>query len=109
MPALALLPSFLKTFIVQGMTVGLVGTLLGLLGGLLLASHATEIVNGLQSLFDIQVLSSNIYFVDYLPSKILMNDLVKVCAVALGMSFIATIYPALRASKTTIAEALHYE
>ncbi len=96
-------------FIVQGMTVGLVGTLLGLLGGVLLAGHATEIVNGLQSLFDIQVLSSNIYFVDYLPSKILMNDLVKVCAVALGMSFIATIYPALRASKTTIAEALHYE
>ena len=96
-------------FIVQGMTVGLVGTLLGLLGGVLLAGHATEIVNGLQSLFEIQVLSSNIYFVDYLPSKILMNDLVKVCAVALGMSFIATIYPALRASKTTIAEALHYE
>jgi lipoprotein-releasing system permease protein len=96
-------------FIVQGMTVGIVGTLIGLVGGLILASNATSIVNSLQALFDVQVLSSNIYFVDYLPSKILLSDLVVVCAVALLMSFIATIYPAWRASKTVIAEALHYE
>lgn len=99
----------LRVFIIQGMAVGLIGTMLGLTGGLILASNATEIVNFLQYLLGVQVLSSNIYFVDYLPSKILMKDLVEVCLVALFMSFLATIYPAWRASRTVIAEALHYE
>ena len=101
--------TILWIFIVQGMMVGFVGTLIGLLGGLLLASNATSIVNTLQSWFNMQVLSSNIYFVDYLPSKILFRDLWQVCVMALLMSFVATIYPAWRASKTVIAEALHYE
>jgi len=99
----------LRIFIVQGMMVGLVGTFLGLLGGVLLASNATAIVNFFQSVFDVQLLSSNIYFVDYLPSKILFSDLWQVCAMAMLMSFAATIYPSWRASKTVIAEALHYE
>lgn len=101
--------TILWIFIVQGMTVGLIGTLMGLIGGLLLASNATSIVNFLQSLFDMQLLSSNIYFVDYLPSRILLSDLVLVCTIAILMSFAATIYPAWRASRTVIAEALHYE
>ena len=101
--------TILWIFIVQGMMVGVVGTLLGLVGGVLLASNATTIVNFLQSLFDVRLLSSNIYFVDYLPSKIIWSDLWQVCAMALLMSFVATIYPAFRASRTVIAEALHYE
>ncbi|MCW8444634.1 lipoprotein-releasing ABC transporter permease subunit [Fluoribacter gormanii] len=101
--------TILWTFIVQGMMVGIVGTLFGLIGGLLLANNATTIVNHLQTWFHFKVLSSSIYFVDYLPSKILFSDLWKVCVMALLMSFFATIYPAWRASKTVIAEALHYE
>jgi len=101
--------TILWIFIVQGMMVGFVGTLLGLVGGVILAINATTIVNSLQSLFNVQVLSSSIYFVDYLPSKIMVGDLALVCAMAMLMSFIATIYPAWRASKTVIAEALHYE
>lgn len=103
-------PSFiLSVFIVQGLTVGLAGTLGGLVAGILLAHNATAIVNHIQSFFHIQVLSSSMYFVDYLPSKILLRDIVQVGIMALSMSFIATIYPAFRASKTIIAEALHYE
>lgn len=101
--------TILSIFIVQGMMVGIVGTVLGLIGGLILAENATAIVNWLQSIFHVQVLSSSIYFVDYLPSKILWSDLWQVCTAALLMSFAATIYPAWRASKTMIAEALHYE
>lgn len=101
--------TILWIFIVQGMMVGIVGTALGLIGGLILAHNATAIVNGLQTLFHVKVLSSSIYFVDYLPSKIMLSDLVQICIAALLMSFIATIYPAWRASKTIIAEALHYE
>ncbi len=101
--------TILWTFIVQGMMVGIVGTVLGLIGGLLLADNATTIVNHLQTWFHFKVLSSSIYFVDYLPSKIMFSDIWKVCVMALLMSFLATIYPAWRASKTVIAEALHYE
>ncbi len=101
--------TILSIFIVQGMMVGIVGTGLGLAGGLLLAKNATAIVNFLQSVFQVKVLSSSIYFVDYLPSKILFKDIWQVCVMALSMSFAATIYPAWRASKTVIAEALHYE
>jgi lipoprotein-releasing system permease protein len=101
--------TILWIFIVQGMMVGLVGTAFGVAGGLLLASNAGAIVNTLQSVLGVHVLSANIYFVDYLPSKILASDIEIVCMMALSMSFIATIYPAWRASKTVIAEALHYE
>ncbi|MCA0403780.1 MAG: lipoprotein-releasing ABC transporter permease subunit [Proteobacteria bacterium] len=96
-------------FIVQGMMVGVIGTFIGLVAGIALASNVTAIVNFLQKLFNTQILSANMYFVDYLPSKILMSDLWHICLVALLMSFLATIYPAWRASKTVIAEALHYE
>lgn len=101
--------TILWIFIVQGMLVGLVGTFLGLLGGIILASNATTIVDHIQAFFNIQVLSSNMYFVNFLPSKILLKDLLQVCCAAVLMSFLATIYPAWRASRTLIAEALHYE
>ncbi len=99
----------LSIFIVQGMMVGIIGTLIGLGSGIIIAYNTTEIVNWIQSLFNVKVLSSSIYFVDYLPSKILLKDLIQVTIASLLMSFLATIYPAWRASKTVIAEALHYE
>ena len=101
--------TILWVFIIQGMLVGIVGTIMGLVGGVILAENATAIVTWLQSVVQIKVLSSSIYFVDFLPSKIMFSDLWQICVVALIMSFIATIYPAWRASKTVIAEALHYE
>jgi len=99
----------MKIFIVQGLLVGALGTLLGLIFGLLLAYNVTDIVNTLQNWLGVHVLSSSVYWVDYLPSKIMLSDIVKVCGVALLMSFVATLYPALRASKTVITEALHHE
>lgn len=96
-------------FIVQGMMIGFIGTLLGLIGGIIVASNATAIVNSVQSFFNVQLMSSNVYFVDYLPSKIEWVDLGQVCGIALLMSFLATLYPAWRASKTLIVEALQYE
>lgn len=101
--------TILRIFIVEGMMVGLVGTLIGLIGGLILAYNAATIVNALQQLLHTQLFSYNLYGAESLPSKILVGDLWKVCSVAMLMSFLATIYPAWRASKTVIAEALHYE
>ncbi|OGV28084.1 MAG: ABC transporter [Legionellales bacterium RIFCSPHIGHO2_12_FULL_35_11] len=101
--------TILWVFIVQGMMVGVIGTGFGLIGGIFLAHYATEIVAFIQAIFGVRILSSSIYFVDYLPSKILFKDIWQVSTAALLMSFLATIYPAWRASKTVIAEALHYE
>ncbi len=99
----------LMTFLVQGSFIGIIGTLLGLFFGLLLAFNATHIVDILEHLLHIKLLASNVYFVDHLPTKVYWQDVVVVCICALMMSFIATIYPAIKASKTLPSEALRYE
>ncbi|MEE9451764.1 MAG: lipoprotein-releasing ABC transporter permease subunit [Gammaproteobacteria bacterium] len=99
----------LAIFMVQGSLVGIIGTFLGLVGGLLLAYNATAIVDILQNLLQTQFLSSSVYFIDYLPSKIELTDIIKICMLALALSFLATIYPAWRASRVQPAEALRYE
>lgn len=101
--------TILQIFIVQGAVIGLAGTILGLIGGVLLASHATGIANTLQSIFGVQLLSSNLYYVDYLPSKLELSDVVEICSIAFGLSLLATLYPAWRASRVQPAEALRYE
>ncbi len=101
--------TILATFMVQGMVVGVVGTLLGLIGGVFLALHATEIVNAIQNIFHVQLLTSDVYFVNYLPSQLQSLDVIKICGIALGLSLIATIYPAWTAARTQPAEALRYE
>lgn len=96
-------------FLVQGMMVGIIGTTIGTIAGIIMALNATKLVSWLQGLFDIEVLSSNIYFVDYLPSELQWLDVVKVVLIALLMSLAATLYPARRAAKVQPAEALRYE
>ena len=99
----------MATFMVQGSVVGIVGTLLGLGGGVLLALNATAIVNFIQQLFHVRFLSERIYFINFLPSRIDWSDVWHICIIALVMSLIATLYPAWRAAKTQPAEALRYE
>lgn len=101
--------TILKTFIVQGFLVGLMGTLLGLIAGLLLAHYATAIVNEYQHIFHVQLLQSSVFFVDFLPSKIEMSDVVSVCVISILLSLIASLYPAWLAFRTQPAEALRYE
>ena len=96
-------------FITQGLTIGVAGILLGLLLGLLLAWNITGVVNGLQHYFNVDLLSSNIYYVNYLPSKILWSDVLQVVIAAFCLSLLATLYPAWRASRVSPAEALRYE
>jgi len=99
----------LKIFMIQGVVIGVIGTALGIIAGILLSLHVTELVNGLQTLFHVQLLSSDVYYVNYLPSQLQWTDVWHVCLISLGLSLLATIYPAFKAAGTQPAEALRYE
>jgi len=96
-------------FIVQGTIIGLVGTLLGAMGGILLGSNVGNIVGGIENLFGIQFLSSDVYPISDFPSHIISSDVITVCLMAFIFTVLATIYPAWKASRTEPAEALRYE
>jgi lipoprotein-releasing system permease protein len=99
----------MRIFMVQGTVIGVMGTLLGSVLGILLALTITDIIAWIEHTFGIQFLSADVYFISYLPSQLQLGDVVVIISVALGISFLATIYPAWRASRTQPAEALRYE
>ncbi|MDH0895017.1 MULTISPECIES: lipoprotein-releasing ABC transporter permease subunit [unclassified Pseudomonas] len=97
------------TFMVQGSVIGVVGTLAGGVLGVLAALNVSDAIKGLERLLGIQFLNSEVYFIDYLPSQVQVQDVALVCGAALVLSFLATLYPAWRAARTQPAEALRYE
>ncbi|MGB6977421.1 MAG: lipoprotein-releasing ABC transporter permease subunit [Gammaproteobacteria bacterium] len=99
----------MATFMVQGCIIGIVGTLLGVIGGVLLALNATTIVAHLQDLLHVQFISANVYFIDFLPSHLQWSDVWRISVIALALSLLATLYPAWQAARTQPAEALRYE
>lgn len=101
--------TILRIFIVQGVVIGVVGTLLGILLGITLALTVTDLVAWIEHTFGIQFLSADVYFISYLPSELQWGDVSQITLAALAISFVATIYPAWRASRTQPAEALRYE
>lgn len=101
--------SVMGIFVAQGFIIGIIGTLLGLLFGLLLAYNITAIAEYIQNLFNVQFVSEDVYYVSFVPSQIHQSDIVLVCSFSVIMSLLATIYPAWRAATIAPAEALRYE
>ena len=99
----------LMVFMLQGVMVGVIGTLIGIIFGVILSLNATSIVDFLQNYFQTEWLTSNAYFVDKLPSKLDVIDIIHVTLVSIGLSFLATLYPAMKAAQINPAEALRYE
>lgn len=101
--------SIMQIFIVQGAIIGLLGTLLGLIGGVIIGFNAGKIVGFFEGLLGMQILSPQIYLVSQLPSEVQAPDVITVAIIALVLAFVATLYPSWRASRINPAEALRYE
>ncbi|GGK68900.1 lipoprotein-releasing ABC transporter permease subunit [Amphritea balenae] len=99
----------MRIFMVQGTVIGVMGTMLGTLLGVVLALTVTDLIAWVENTLGIQFLSAEVYFISYLPSQLRVEDVLVITGVALSISFLATLYPAWRASKTQPAEALRYE
>jgi lipoprotein-releasing system permease protein len=101
--------SVMGIFMVQGTAIGLVGTLLGVIAGVLLAFNLEPIIAGIEGLFGIHFLDPSIYYINELPSDVHLSDVIAIAGSAFLMSVVATLYPAWRAANTQPAEALRYE
>jgi lipoprotein-releasing system permease protein len=101
--------SVMGIFMVQGIAIGLIGTILGLIGGVSLALNLDVVVPFLEHLFGIQFMSPDVYLISDVPSDLLWSDVTAIAMVAFGLAVLATLYPAWRASRTQPAEALRYE
>ncbi|BEI36833.1 lipoprotein-releasing ABC transporter permease subunit [Polynucleobacter sp. HIN7] len=98
-----------RIFLVQGLAIGLLGSLLGVAFGLLIALNIDVIVPFIETLFRVQFLPRDIYFISQLPSDVRLDDVLKVGVMAFVLSILATIYPSRRAAQVKPAEALRYE
>ena len=101
--------NMLTTFAIQGVLIGLTGTLLGAALGIVVAHNLENWVHHLEHLLGTHFLDASVYNMSDLPAYVEPVDVLRVCAVALALCVLATLYPAWRASRTAPAEALRHE
>ena len=101
--------SIMMVFLIQGALIGLIGTALGVAGGVALALNVETLVPAIERMFQTQFLPKDVYYIDMLPSQLNYDDVSRVASLAVILTLIATLYPAWRAARTEPAEALAYE
>jgi lipoprotein-releasing system permease protein len=101
--------SVMGIFIVQGAASGVIGTLAGVLLGLLVAYNIDVIVPAIERLLHVSFLPSSVYLISRMPSDPQQGDIVPIAIISLVLAFLATLYPSWRASRLQPAEALRYE
>jgi lipoprotein-releasing system permease protein len=99
----------LATFAVQGVLIGLAGTVLGAGLGTLLSDNLETLVGALERLTGVKFIDASVYYLSDLPAYVEWPDVLRICGVALLLCALATIYPAWRAARTAPAEALRHE
>jgi lipoprotein-releasing system permease protein len=102
-------PKIMGVFLTQGLFIGWLGVALGVGLGVLVASYAPEIAAFLQRLFNAQILDSDVYYDTGIPSEIHGSNVLLISLAALTLTALATVYPAIRASRTSPADALRYD
>jgi lipoprotein-releasing system permease protein len=101
--------SIMRIFIIQGALIGIVGTLLGVTLGLLIALNIGVIVPFIENLFHVQFLAKDVYYISEVPSQVLWTDVTAITLTSIILSLLATLYPSYKASQINPAEALRYE
>jgi len=101
--------SVMRIFMVQGTVIGVIGTLIGAVLGVLTALNVADIVAVIEQAFNVEFFPSDVYVLSGFPSEMRGSDVLNIILMSLGLSFLATLYPAWRASKLDPAEALRYE
>lgn len=101
--------SIMKIFIVQGSLIGVSGTILGVVSGVLLALNLETVVPMIERALGMDLFPAEVYYISELPSKLDWNDVSVIASVSLVLSLLATLYPSWRASRVNPAEALRYE
>lgn len=101
--------SIMKIFVLEGLIIGITGTILGVLSGLLVALNLEPIIEFIQKITGLNFFSKDIYYLDHFPSLVVPADVMLISVTAVLISFIATLYPAWQAARMLPAEALRYE
>jgi lipoprotein-releasing system permease protein len=101
--------SIMRIFVFEGVLIGVFGTMIGVLSGLLVALNLEPIVSVVQKLTGFELFSKDIYYLDHFPSRVIPSDVVLISITAVVISLAATLYPAWAASRMSPAEALRYE
>ncbi len=99
----------LKIFMVDGMTIGAIGTFLGMVCGIALALRLPDIADFLENQFGLEIFQGSVYLIDRLPVDVQSGDVALIVGVAFALCSLATLYPAWKASRVDPAEALRYE
>jgi lipoprotein-releasing system permease protein len=98
-----------RIFLVQGALIGVIGTFLGVAGGLAIAMNIDVLVPLIERALGIQFLPKEIYFIQALPSDPRLDDVITIAVTSLVMSLLATLYPSWRASKLEPAQVLRHD
>jgi len=101
--------SVMGIFIVLGGIIGVIGTALGTLGGVLLALNVETIIPAIEGFFGVQFMAADVYYISDVPSKLVWDDVYFIAGIAFVLSLLATLYPAWQASRVNPAEVLRYE
>jgi len=99
----------MKIFIIQGALIGVIGTLVGVVGGMLIAWNVDVVVPAIERLIGVQFLAKDVYYISDLPSDPHLQDVMVIALTSFVLSLAATLYPSLRAARVNPAEALRYE
>ena len=98
--------NIIRIFLISGGIIGFFGTILGLIIGVLFSTNINSIKEWIDNITESTLFDPTIYFLSNLPSKIFISDVILVVAMSILISFLATIYPALKASRTNPSEIL---